>query len=133
MALQTAWEADYGLPQDPFAGAILFSGIYDIEPLRYSYLQPQIQLDDRTIRHQSPAFTARPCKTPIWVTWGGAETTEFARQSTLFDAAWKAQGNTAELRAIPDADHFTVIAGLETPHSDVCQWLARTLQAKTNV
>lgn len=130
MALQTAWEADYGLPQDPFAGALLFSGIYDIEPLRYSYLQPQIQLDDRTIRRNSPAFSARPCSTPAWITWGGAETTEFARQSALFDAAWKAQGNTAQLQAIPGANHFTVIDGFMSPDSAVCQWLANTLQAK---
>ena len=128
MALQTAWEADYGLPQDPFVGAILFSGLYDIEPLRYSYLQPQIQLDDRTIRHQSPAFSVRACATPVWITWGGAETNEFARQSALFDAAWKAQGNASELRAVPGADHFTVIAGLETPQSEVCQWLGAKLQ-----
>lgn len=130
MALQTAWEADYGLPQDPFAGALLFSGIYDIEPLRYSYLQPQIQLDDRTIRRNSPAFSARPCSIPAWITWGGAETTEFARQSALFDAAWKAQGNSAQLQAIAGADHFTVIDGFMSPDSRVCQWLANTLQAK---
>jgi arylformamidase len=127
MALQTEWAADYGLAQDPFAGAILFSGLYDIEPLRYSYLQPQIQLDDRTIRHNSPGFSVRPCTTPIWITWGGAETTEFARQSALFDTAWKAQGNTSELRAIPGANHFTVVAGLESAQSEVCQWLAKVL------
>jgi arylformamidase len=43
MALQTEWAEDYGLPQDPFVAAIPFSGLFDIEPLRYSYLQPQIQ------------------------------------------------------------------------------------------
>jgi arylformamidase len=128
MALQTQWAADYGLPQDPFAGAILFSGLYDIEPLRYSYLQPQIQLDDRTIRRNSPAFSVRACKTPIWITWGGAETTEFARQSEIYHQAWQAAGNTAELDAVPDANHFTVIAGFENAHSHVCRWLSKHLQ-----
>jgi arylformamidase len=128
MALQTEWATDYGLPQDPFAGAILFSGLYDIEPLRYSYLQPQIQLDDRTIRRNSPAFSVRPCKTPIWITWGGAETTEFARQSEIYHRAWSAAGNTAELRAVPDANHFTVIAGFEKADSPVCSWLSNHLQ-----
>ena len=127
MALQTEWEADYGLPQDPCAGAILFSGLYDIEPLRYSYLQPQIQLDDRTIRRNSPAFSVRPCKTPVWITWGGAETTEFARQSEIYHQAWQAAGNTSELRAVPDANHFTVIAGFEQAGSDVCRWLSSHL------
>ena len=62
--LQTPWAQDYGLAQDPLTAALLVSGIYDIEPLRYSYLQPQIQLDDGIIRRNSPAFSVRACSTP---------------------------------------------------------------------
>ena len=127
MALQTDWAGDYGLPQDPFVAALPFSGLYDIEPLRYSYLQPQIQLDDGIIRRNSPAFSVRPCKTPIWITWGGAESTEFARQSAIYHQAWQAAGNPSELREVPGANHFTVIGGLEDAHSPVCNWLADRL------
>lgn len=129
MALQTDWAGDYGLPQDPFVAALPFSGLYDIEPLRYSYLQPQIQLDDGIIRRNSPAFLVRPCKTPLWITWGGAESSEFARQSQIYHQAWAAAGNTSELRAVPGANHFTVIDGLEHAHSEVCNWLAQRLRA----
>jgi arylformamidase len=129
MALQTEWAEDYGLPQDPFVAAIPFSGLFDIEPLRYSYLQSQIQLDDGIIRRNSPAFTVRPCKTPIWITWGGAETSEFARQSEIYHQAWTAAGNVSELRAVPGANHFTVIAGFEEIDSEVCRWLAEKLRA----
>jgi arylformamidase len=129
MALQTEWAEDYGLPQDPFVAAIPFSGLFDIEPLRFSYLQSQIQLDDGIIHRNSPAFTVRPCKTPIWITWGGAETTEFARQSEIYHQAWAAAGNTSELRAVPGANHFTVIAGFEESDSEVCRWLAEKLRA----
>ena len=129
MALQTAWAEDYGLAQDPFVAAIPFSGLFDIEPLRYSYLQPQIQLDDGLIRRNSPAFSVRPCKTPLWITWGGAETSEFARQAALYHQAWTAAGNASELRAVPGANHFTVIAGLEDKDSEVCRWLAQKLRA----
>ena len=132
MCLQTDWAHDYGLPQDPFAAALLFSGLYDIEPLRYSYLQPQIQLDDGIVRRNSPAFMARACKTPAWITWGGNESTEFARQAQVFDAAWRAAGNDAELRAIPATDHFTVIGGLQDPSSTVAQWLAGKLIHREN-
>lgn len=127
MALQTAWAEDYGLPQDPFVAALPFSGLYDIEPLRYSYLQPAIQLDDGTIRRNGPAFGVRACKTPLWITWGGAETSEFARQSSLYHQAWQQAGNVSELRAVPGANHFTVIAGLEDGRSAVCNWLAEKL------
>jgi arylformamidase len=129
MALQTEWAEDYGLPQDPFVAAIPFSGLFDIAPLRFSYLQPQIQLDDGIIRRNSPAFTVRPCKTPIWITWGGAESTEFARQAETYHQAWQAAGNTSELRAVPGANHFTVIGGFEDAQSETCHWLAEKLRA----
>lgn len=129
MCLQTDWAQDYGLPQDPLTSALLVSGLYDLEPLRYSYLQPQIQLDDGVIRRNSPAFSVRPCATPVWMAWGGAETPEFARQSSTLHAAWQAAGNHAELRALPGADHFTAIHGFEDPDRELSRWLADTLGA----
>lgn len=127
MCLQTEWARDYGLPQDPFAGAIAFSGLFDLEPLRYSYLQPMIQLDDGIVRRNSPAFMVRTCKTPLWITWGGLESAEFARQSSAYRDAWLAAGNTATLQEHAGTNHFTVIHGLEDSGSAVCQWLARVL------
>ena len=127
MCLQTEWARDYGLAQDPIQAALMISGIYDIAPLRYSYLQPMIQLDDGCIRRNSPAFSARPSPTPAWITWGGNETSEFARQSAVMHAAWGAQGNTGPLRPIEGADHFTVIRGFESADSALCNWLADAL------
>jgi arylformamidase len=127
MCLQTRWAEDYGLPADPLAGAVLISGLYDLAPLRYSCLQPAIQLDDGTIRRQSPAFAVRPCATPVWVTWGGAESTEFARQSATYHQAWQAAGNTGTLAPIDGADHFTVLHGLAEADSALCDWIARAL------
>jgi len=129
MCLQTRWAEDYGLPSDPLAGALLISGLYDLAPLRYSYLQPAIQLDDGVIRRNSPIFAVRPCRTPLCLTWGGAETAEFARQSTTFHQAWLAAGNTGTLSAIAGADHYSVINGLALPDSTLCNWLADTLGA----
>ena len=129
MCLQTLWERDYGLPQDPLKAAVLVSGLFDLEPLRYSYLQPMIQLDDGMIRRNSSAFRVRPCTTPTWLTWGGAETSEFARQSALFYAAWAAIGNTGFLKEQPGANHFTAIHGFEDSSSNLCQWLVKTLRA----
>ncbi|MBB1077665.1 alpha/beta hydrolase [Rhodoferax sp. 4810] len=128
MCLQTAWVQNYGLPDNPLAAAVLVSGIYDIAPLRFSYLQPLIQLDDGIIRRNSPAFSVRPCTTPIWVNWGDQETPEFARQSALFHQAWLAQGNTSELSALAQADHYTGIHGFEVPESALSQWLLGKLR-----
>ena len=128
MCLQTAWDTDYGLARDPLKAALLISGLHDLEPLRYSYLQPMIQLDETIVRHYSPAAHVRACTTPTWITWGGAESTEFARQSALYHAAAQALGNPTELHAVPGADHFSVIHGLEDSTSPMAQWLASQLQ-----
>ena len=128
MCLNTPWERDYGLPQNPLAAAILVSGLYDLHPLRYSYLQPMIQLNDGIIQRNSPAFLVRPNSTPIWATWGGNETPEFARQSQIFHDAWIAAGNHSTLRAIADTNHFTVIRGFEQANSPITDWLAQHLK-----
>lgn len=129
MALQTPWKRDYGLDDDPFAAAVLISGIYDIAPLRYSFLQPLIQLDEGMVQRNSPVFRVRPCRTPIWTTWGSLESDEFDRQAQVFHQAWLAAGNSGILQVIQDADHFTVIHGFEHANSALCQWLAQRLGA----
>lgn len=128
MCLQTPWRADYGLAgDDPLVGAVLVSGLYDLEPLRYSLMQPMIQLDDGVIRRQSPMFSVRQCKTPALVTWGGDEPDEFRRQSDDFNAAWLAAGNRSKRAPIAGANHFTAIYGFEDSKSLLCQWIAQAL------
>lgn len=129
MALQTRWAEDYGLPRDPFKAAVLVSGLFDLQPLRYSFLQPQIQLDDGVIHRNSPLFGVLPCATPALITWGAQETTEFARQSCTFHEAWNAQGNTATLEALPGANHYSAIFGFEQADSPLCGWVAGQLGA----
>jgi arylformamidase len=127
MCLQTRWAEEYGLATDPLAAAVLVSGIYDLRPLRYSYLQPQIQLDEGIIQRNSPLFAVRRCATPVLITWGEAESGEFARQSASYHAAWQAAGNRSELVPQAGAHHFSVIHGFEHSASPLCQWLARAL------
>jgi arylformamidase len=127
MCLQARWAEDYGLGPDPLAAALLVSGVYDIEPLRHSYLQPDIQLDDGIIRRNSPLFAVRACATPALITWGADESTEFARQSQSLHAAWEGAGNRSELLALPGANHFSAIDGFVDPASALCRWLARAL------
>jgi arylformamidase len=127
MCLETAWDRDYGLARDPLACGVLVSGLYDLAPLRYSYLQPQIQLDDGVIRRNSPLFAVRASRTPALITWGANESSEFARQSSALHAAWQGAGNRSELVAQVDANHFSAIHGFEDPASPLCRWLAEAM------
>ena len=129
MCLLARWAEDYGLPADPIKAALLVSGVYDIAPLRHSYLQPQIRLDDGIVGRNSPLFQVRACRTPLLVTWGADESSEFARQSNAFADAWEAVGNRCERLAQPGANHFTAIKGFEDPGSALCGWLANRIPA----
>ncbi len=129
MALHTDWAGDYGLPVDPLRGAWLVSGLYDLAPLRWSYLQPVIQLDDRTIARQSPIHTLRPCATPLKLVWGDLETPEFARQSTAYAEHGRAVGNAVETEALPGLHHYSAIHAFEDADSAACEWLDQ--QART--
>lgn len=125
MLLCTRWRDDYGLPNDPFAGALLLSGLYDIAPLRYSYLQPSIQLDEGLVQRNSPVLQRRRCATPVMLTWGAMEQQTFEQQASSMHSAWRAAGNVSELTPRVDADHFTVIHGFEDPDSPLCATLQR--------
>ena len=127
MCLETDWAAAHGLAADPLAAAVLVSGIYDLEPLRRSYLQPSIRLDDGVIARNSPLFAVRPCATPVLITWGAEESAEFARQSTAFHAAWQACGNTGETLPQAGMNHFSAIDGFTDPGSALCRWLGARL------
>lgn len=130
MCLETAWAEDYGLAQDPLAGAVLVSGLYDLQPLRYSLMQPLIQLDDGVIRRNSPMFSVRACPTPALIAWGDAEPEEFQRQSDGFRDTWAAAGNRSKRLPLAGANHFTAIYGLEEPSSPLCQWIAQAAGLK---
>ena len=44
MLLTTDWEGDYGLPKDIVKGACAISGLFDLSPFPYTFLQPKLQL-----------------------------------------------------------------------------------------
>ncbi len=130
MCLQTDWAGDYGLPADPLRAAVLVSGLYDLEPLRWSYLQPLLQFDADTVQRQSPLLglpQAPACSARTWVTWGGAETAEFERQAREYAEAAGSRGQPCELSPQPGANHFSAIHGFEDPASPLCDWLVQRL------
>jgi arylformamidase len=58
---------------------------------------------------------------------GGAESSEFLRQSRILADAWSKPGVTARYEAVPGADHFTVIEPLADPDSRLVNRLLELL------
>ena len=112
MALATDWERDYDLPADILKGGIPISGLFDLGPFPYSYLQPALQLTWDQVHRNSPIHHVRGTAPPQLVAVGGAESAEFRRQSKEYASICKGKGAEAQYFEIADANHFTVLDAL---------------------
>ena len=128
MAALTEWERDYGLPRTVVKSGIPISGLFDLEPLRHSFLQDDLRLDDGLIARNSPQFLIRPVPVPLLITCGGDESAEFLRQSEDFLEAWTGAGNRGVRLAQPGRNHFTAITGFADPDSAMCREVFRMMR-----
>lgn len=123
MCLMTNWEEDYGLSNDCIAGGIPVSGLFDLRPFPYSFLQPALQLDMAQVMRNSPHFHVRSGLPPMHVTYGGAESTEFHRQSEEFADLLEDAGNSVTRYAQPGCNHFTAMAEFEKADTPIMKTL----------
>ncbi len=101
------------LPPGMVSAILPVSGVFELEPLLPTSIAAALHLDPEGARRLSPRFLPSPGITTHAVV-GGAESGEFIRQARDFATAW---GGTWE--ALPDADHFTVIAPFADPEAPI--------------
>jgi arylformamidase len=111
MLLATDWPGDYGLPTDVIKGATAISGLFDLAPFPYTFLQPKVQLTWDQVRRNSPILHLPATAPPLLVAYGEDETAEFKRQSEDFLAAWKEKGLSGERLVLSGKNHYDVIDG----------------------
>ena len=117
MMMATDWTRDYGRPADLVKGACPISGVFDLEPIPYTYLQPYVQVTWGDVRRLSPIHLIPDDAPQITVAVGGAETDEFVRQSRTFHEAWCARGLNADFLEIEGRNHFDILDGFTDPDS----------------
>lgn len=111
MLLSTDWEGEYGLPSDIIKGATVISGLFDLAPFPYTFLQPKLQLTWDQVRRNSPILHLPDGAPSLLVAYGGDETDEFKRQSEDFLGAWRSKGLSGERLILPGKNHYDVIDG----------------------
>jgi arylformamidase len=119
--LTTDWVNDYDLPADTVKSAHSFSGVYDLSPLRYAFVQPALQLTDEVIQRESPLFNIPESAGPLVAEVGAQESNEFRRQSADFVNAWQAAGLEGSYVEQAGTNHFSVIHDLGDPESALCE------------
>ena len=120
MMLLTDW-SQYGLPSDLVKGVCAVSGIYDLEPVRLSYVNEPLGMDALEAENNSPMFQPIRNHCPIIFAYGDNETAEFKRQTNAYNEQLIASGETTILREVGDRNHFNIILDLADPGS----WLSR--------
>ena len=104
--------------QSQFSGAILVSGIFDLEPIMHMSVNEAVKLDADKIQLLSPIHHVSSAKnTPISVIWVEHETDEFKRQSIEFAKVWSQSPNkrTARTLEIKNRNHFDILDELSEP------------------
>jgi arylformamidase len=109
MSLVTDWEGDYGLPPDFVRSATVISGIFDLAPLPYTFLQPKLQLTWDQVLRNSPALHLPPSAPPLLVAYGDLEPPELARQSEDFLMAWRRRGLEADRMVLEGKNHYDIV------------------------
>jgi arylformamidase len=120
MLLATDWEGEYGLPVDIIKGATAISGLYDLTPFPYTFLQPKLQLGYDQVYRNSPIHHLPDASAPLLVAYGDNETDEFKRQSEEYLDAWRAGGLEAERLILQGKNHYEAIDGFLDAESPLC-------------
>ncbi len=108
MLLATDWSA-LGLPADVIKAALLISGIYDLEPIRLSYVNAPLALTPGDVAAWSPMRLDIPVRGPVAVVWGEHDTAEFHRQSRDFADRLSTPGRAVHQEEFGGLNHFDIL------------------------
>jgi arylformamidase len=104
----------------PFVRAgMAISGIYDLEPIRHSYLNVKLGLDEAMSRRNSPMMEAGGTMKPVSLVVGSAELPLLRKQTADFAAHRARYGLPMTYEEIAGANHFTIMNELSSPHGRI--------------
>jgi arylformamidase len=98
-------------------GAVLVSGLYDLEPLIGTSINADLGLDAAEAARNSPLRRPLAGLPPSLVCWGENETDQFKRQSRAMARALRSAGASCETFECAGRNHFDVILDLADPAS----------------
>jgi acetyl esterase/lipase len=100
----------------PKVGAgMAISGIYDLEPIRHSYLNDKLGLDEAMSLRNSPMKQACGVPKPLSLVAGGAELPLLRKETADFAGHRAKYGLPVTYEEIPGANHFTIMNELMRP------------------
>jgi arylformamidase len=126
MQFAADWPA-FGLPADAIKGGCAISGLHDLDPIRLCYLNDTLRLTPEEARRNSPIYLAPRTRAPLLIPVGGDEGPEYHRQTETLAAVWRKYGVPCEVLDVADNNHFSIVAQLEDPRSQLSRAIQRQM------
>lgn len=127
LACRAPHEPEVELP--PVRAVLLVSGIYDLDPITRSFLQPELQLTADEVARWSPVAATPAVGTAIELLVGEKETEPFHGLAQAFCERLRQANSPAHLTTVPGEDHMTIVRELGRPGSACARHLAATIEA----
>ena len=129
MMMATKWPSySPSVPDDLVKFGVPVSGLYDLQPLRFTSLNDAVGMDESEAAANSPQLIKPVSKTPMLITVGGAETPVFFTQMEGLVQSWQSQAGEITQHIEDNADHFDMIERIGDPRSELFQKIINCLQ-----
>jgi arylformamidase len=125
--LARGWREE-DLPENFCQGALLLSGMYDLEPVRRSKRSSYVKFTDAMVENLSSQRHLDGLHTPLILAYGSCETPEFQRQTKDFFAAVRGLEKPAELIVGEAYNHFELLETLANPYGLTGRALLRQMR-----
>jgi arylformamidase len=109
-------------------GGMAISGIYDLEPIRHSYLNDKLGLDEAMSHRNSPIMEAGGPMKPLALVVGGGELPLLRRQTADFAGHRANYGLPVAYEEIPGADHFSIMNEMASPTGRITTLIRQLLE-----
>lgn len=110
-------------------GAILISGIYELEPVRNTWINDALGLDEARAAKNSPMRQVPTSCPPVAVVAGSAELPLMRVQSRDYAAALMRGRLPCHYEEIAEANHFTIMDEMARPNGRLCRLIAEMVGA----
>jgi arylformamidase len=110
---------------------LAISGIFDLEPIRHSYLNEKLRADEATLRRNSPMMQEGGPLKPLSLVVGSGELPLLRKQTADFAGHRARFGLPVTYEEIPDANHFTIMYEMMSPRGRITTLIRQLFERTT--
>jgi acetyl esterase/lipase len=104
------------------------SGIYDLDPIRHSYLNEKLKLDGPMSHRNSPMAQSGGVAKPLSLVAGSGELPLLRKQTADFAGHRARYGLPVTYEEIPGADHFTIMDQMLSPQGRITTLIRQLIE-----